>query len=76
LTATHQVGEPRIIAQRVEDRFHFQKPQLPGSRFESIFVILNESGDASSGPFVVRIYLPDGTLVFTGNGTASATRIQ
>ena len=39
-------------------------------------VILNESGDAWHGPFVVRIYAPDGTLVFTGTGTAAATRIQ
>jgi hypothetical protein len=38
-------------------------------------VILNESGDSWSGPFVVRIYLPDGTLVFTGTGNATATRI-
>ena len=39
-------------------------------------VILNESGDTWNGPFVVRIYTPDGTLVFTGTGTATATRIQ
>ena len=38
-------------------------------------VILSESGDSWSGPFVVRIYLPDGTLVFTGTGTSTATRI-
>ena len=39
-------------------------------------VILNESGDTWSGPFVVRIYAPDDTLLFTGVGTATATRIQ
>jgi len=39
-------------------------------------VILNETGEAWSGPFVVRIYAPDGTLVFTGGGTATANRIQ
>ncbi|MEO7539837.1 MAG: hypothetical protein ABIV21_07405 [Pyrinomonadaceae bacterium] len=39
-------------------------------------VILNEAGDAWSGPAVVRIYAPDGTLVFTGTATATATRIQ
>ena len=39
-------------------------------------VTLNESGDTWSGPFVVRIYLADGTLVYTGTGTATATRIQ
>ena len=38
-------------------------------------VILSESGDSWSGPFVVRIYAPDDTLVFTGTGTATATRI-
>ncbi|MEO8572933.1 MAG: hypothetical protein ABI481_03115 [Pyrinomonadaceae bacterium] len=38
-------------------------------------VILNESGDTWNGPFVVRIYAPDGTLVFTGGGTATAHRI-
>ncbi len=38
-------------------------------------VILSESGDTWSGPFVVRIYLADGTLVATGTGTATATRI-
>jgi hypothetical protein len=38
-------------------------------------VILNESGDTWNGPFVVRIYAPDGTLVFTSTGTATATRI-
>jgi len=39
-------------------------------------VILNESGDTWNGPFVVKIYLADGTLVFTSVGTATATRIQ
>jgi hypothetical protein len=39
-------------------------------------VILNESGDTWNGPFVVQIFAPDGTLVFTGKGTATATRIQ
>ena len=39
-------------------------------------VILNETGDAWSGPAVVRIYAPDGTLVFTVAATATATRIQ
>ncbi len=39
-------------------------------------VILNETGDAWSGPAVVRIYAPDGTLVFTVGATATATRIR
>jgi hypothetical protein len=39
-------------------------------------VILNENGDAWSGPAVVKIYAPDGTLMFTVAATATATRIQ
>lgn len=39
-------------------------------------VILNAAGDMWSGPGVVRIYAPDGTLVYTGAATATATRIQ
>lgn len=38
-------------------------------------VILNAAGDAWSGPGLVRIYAPDGTLVFTGPATATASRI-
>lgn len=38
-------------------------------------VILSESGDTWSGPFVVRIYLADGTQVAIGTGTSTATRI-
>ena len=39
-------------------------------------VILNESGDTWEGPAEVKIFAPDGTLVFTGTATAIATRIQ
>jgi len=39
-------------------------------------VILNSSGNAWEGPFKVDIFAPDGTLVFSGAGTATATRIQ
>src|SRR5688572_1814894 len=39
-------------------------------------VILNEAGDTWSGPGLVKIYTPDGTLVFSGPATATATRIQ
>jgi hypothetical protein len=39
-------------------------------------VILNAAGDSWAGPGVVRIYAPDGTLLFTGDATATATRIQ
>jgi len=39
-------------------------------------VILSHSGDTWQGPFKVEIFAPDGTLVFSGGGTATATRIQ
>jgi hypothetical protein len=39
-------------------------------------VILSPSGDSWQGPFKVEIFAPDGTLVFSGGGTAAATRIQ
>ena len=37
---------------------------------------MNSAGDAIEGPFEVKIFLPDGTLVFTGGGVATAARIQ
>lgn len=39
-------------------------------------VILSESGDSWEGPFVIDILAPDGTVFFSGSGTASATRIR
>ena len=39
-------------------------------------VILNSSGTEWQGPFKVEIFAPDGTLVFSGGGTATATRIR
>ncbi len=39
-------------------------------------VILSRSGDTWQGPFKVEIFAPNGTLVFSGAGTATATRIQ
>jgi hypothetical protein len=39
-------------------------------------VVLNESGDTWEGPAEVKIFAPDGTLVFTGASVATATRIQ
>ncbi len=39
-------------------------------------VILNRSGDTWYGPAQVDIFAPDGTLVFSGAATATATRIQ
>ena len=39
-------------------------------------IIVSKSGDAWHGPFKVDIFAPDGTLVFSGDGTAQATRIQ
>ncbi|CAN5612899.1 hypothetical protein BH24ACI3_BH24ACI3_01240 [soil metagenome] len=39
-------------------------------------VILSKSGDTWQGPAQVDIYAPDGTLVFSGTATATATRIR
>ena len=39
-------------------------------------VILSESGETWTGPFAIQIFAPDGTLVFTGGGNATANRIQ
>ena len=39
-------------------------------------VILSRSGDTWQGPARVDIFAPDGTLVFSGTATATATRIQ
>ena len=37
--------------------------------------ILNRSGNTMEGPATVDIFLPDGTLVFAGTATGTATRI-
>jgi hypothetical protein len=39
-------------------------------------VILSRSGDTWQGPATVDIFAPNGTLVFSGTATATATRIQ
>ena len=39
-------------------------------------VILSRSGDTWHGPAKVDIFAPDGTLIFSGTATATATRIQ
>jgi len=39
-------------------------------------IFLSESGNAWHGPGTVDIFAPDGTLVFSGTATATATRIQ
>ncbi|MDQ3062511.1 MAG: hypothetical protein M3R14_06550 [Acidobacteriota bacterium] len=39
-------------------------------------IILSRSGDTWQGPGRVDIFAPDGTLVFSGTATATATRIQ
>ena len=65
----------RTYAVTFRQLFYNPDSSSAGSARMQQTVILNEAGDAWSGPFVVRIYLPDGTLVFTGSGTATATRI-
>ena len=66
----------RTFAVTFRQLFYNADSSSAGSARMQQTVTLNEAGDAWSGPFVVRIYAPDGTLVFTGNGTATATRIQ
>ena len=39
-------------------------------------VILSHRGDTWQGPGIVDIFAPNGTLVFSGTATATATRIQ
>ncbi len=39
-------------------------------------IILSSSGNEWEGPATVDIFAPDGTLVFSGTATATATRIQ
>ncbi len=39
-------------------------------------VILNKAGNSWEGPAIVSIFAPDGTLVFQGPATATATRIR
>lgn len=65
----------RTYAVTFRQLFYNPDSSSTGSARMQQTVILNESGDTWSGPAVVRIYAPDGTLVFTGNATATATRI-
>ncbi len=66
----------RTYAVTFRQLFYNPDSSSTGSARMQQTVILNETGDTWSGPAVVRIYAPDGTLVFTGNATATATRIQ
>ncbi len=65
----------RTYAVTFRQLFYNPDSSSTGSARMQQTVILNETGDTWSGPAVVRIYAPDGTLVFTGNATATATRI-
>jgi hypothetical protein len=88
-SSTNRSGSPQYgVWERIGDKnsrtysvtfrqlFYASDSTSLGSARMQQTVILNESGDTWNGPFVVRIYAPDGTLVFTGTGTATATRIQ
>ncbi len=66
----------RTYAVTFRQLFYNPDSSSTGSARMQQTVILNETGDTWSGPAVVRIYAPDGTLVFTGTATATATRIQ
>ena len=72
-----RIGDKNSRTYAVTFRQIFYNPDSSsaGSARMQQTVILNESGDTWTGPFVVRIYAPDGTLLFTSSGTATATRI-
>ena len=72
-----RVGDKNSRTYAVTFRQLFYNPDSSsaGSARMQQTVILNDAGDTWSGPFVVKIYAPDGTLVFTGTGTATASRI-
>jgi hypothetical protein len=66
----------RTYAVTFRQLFYNPDSSSAGSARMQQTVILNEAGDTWTGPFVIRIYAPDETLVFTGTGTATASRIQ
>jgi len=66
----------RTYAATFRQLFYAPDSSSTGSGTVQQTIILNETGDMWSGPGVVRIYAPDGTLVFTGTATATATRIR
>lgn len=78
----HGVWEPiggknsRTYAVTFRQLYYLPDATSTGSATIRQTVILNESGDTWQGPFEVKIFAPDGTNVFTGGGTATATRIQ
>ena len=69
-------GHSRTYAVTFRQLFYNPDSSSAGSARMQQTVTLNHSGDAWSGPFVVQIFAPDGTLIFTGGGTATATRIE
>ena len=73
-----QIGgkNSRTYAATFRQLFYLPDSTSTGSGTVRQTVILNEAGDAWQGPAEVKIFAPDGTLVFTGAATATATRIQ
>ena len=73
-----QIGgkSSRTYAATFRQLFYLPDSTSTGSGTVRQTVILNEAGDAWQGPAEVKIFAPDGTLVFTGEATATATRIQ
>lgn len=73
-----RIGDKNSRTYAVTFRQLFYNPDSSsaGSAKMQQTVVLDESGNTWTGPFVVRIYNPDGSLFITSTGTATATRIQ
>ena len=69
-------GNSRQFAATFRQLFYDANANPTGSAKIRQTVILSRSGNTWQGPFKVEIFAPDGTLVFSGAGTARATRIQ
>ena len=69
-------GNSRRFAVTFRQLFYDANSNSTGSAKIRQTVILSRSGDTWHGPATVDIFAPDGTLVFSGTATATATRIQ
>jgi len=66
---------PRFAATFLQ-LFYDENANPTGSAKIRQTIILDSSGNKWQGPAKVDIFAPDGTLVFSGTATATATRIQ
>lgn len=67
---------PRQFAVTFRQLFYDANANPTGSAKIRQTVILSQSGNTWQGPFTIEIFAPDGTLVFSGGGMTTATRIQ